>query len=375
MKVAVTKELLTSSIARTQGAIAERSLAQIGLNATPTHLVVAATDQVLAVYSWLPATVAQPGTIFVPAKLFSDVVRELPEGVAKLHLDQSHLVIKAGKGDEFTMKLPVLLDGIWREPPTLETENAAELPASKLAYMIEQVQFCVAPDSPRNYGSVAYLHKPNSSACRLVGTDGFRLSYCEIDTPMPDCFLPNGICLSRRALTELLHMCKEGFPSVRVAISSDQTTLVAEVPDYRLFIRLSLVKYPNYMGVIPTQRMLGVLVSRDHLQSVARRVMLAADKSRALQLSFSDSSLTLNTKTIGSSEGREKVPLADYHGPRFDVAVNGKYLTDVFSIAESDGLTLHFNEEKAEDPIMIVPRREPQDCRSKHVLVPIRQAE
>ena len=102
-------------------------------------------------------------------------------------------------------------------------------------------------------------------------------------------------------------------------------------------------------------------------------MLLAADKSRALQLSFSDSSLTLNSKTMGSSEGRETVPLVDYHGPRFDIAVNGKFLTDIFTTTESNDLTLHFNQDSNEDPIVNVPRQEPSDCRSKHVLVPIKQ--
>jgi DNA polymerase III sliding clamp (beta) subunit (PCNA family) len=78
---------------------------------------------------------------------------------------------------------------------------------------------------------------------------------------------------------------------------------------------------------------------------------------------------------MGSSEGRETVPLDDYHGPRFDIAVNGKFLTDVFTTTESDSLNLQFNQESNEDPIVIVPRTEPSDCRSKHVLVPIKQSD
>ena len=123
--------------------------------------------------------------------------------------------------------------------------------------MIEQVQFCVAQDSPRNYGSVASYTSPTVRACRLVGTDGFRLSYCEVETAMPDGFLDNGVCLSKRALSELQRMCDEGFEKIRLSIADDETTLVAEVPDYQIFVRLSAVKYPNYMGVLPTRRCRG----------------------------------------------------------------------------------------------------------------------
>ena len=375
MKIQISKNQLSMATSRVQGAITERSLAQIGLNAQATQLQVAATDRILAVYSTLGCEVMQPGTVFVPARLFSDVVKELPDGLVKLEQERAYLVITAGADDEFTMKLPIIDDLTWREPPELVSGNAAELPAPKLSYMIDQVQFCVAQESPRNYGSVGYLHKPTPEICRLVGTDGFRLSYCEVQTAMPDGFLGNGVCLSKRALAELQRMCGEGFETVRLSIADDETTLVAEVPDYRIFVRLSAVKYPNYMGVLPDKKMANVLVTRTHLANVVKRVLLAADKSKALQLSFSDSSLTLNSKTMGSSEGRETVPLVDYHGPRFDIAVNGKFLTDIFSTTESNELTLHFNEASNEDPVVIVPRQEPLDCRSKHVLVPIKQTD
>ena len=375
MKITIARNLLVTATNRVQGAITERSLAQIGLNAHDNVLQVAATDRILAVYSSLVCSIREAGTVFVPARLFSDVVKELPEGDVRLETEHAYLVLTAGQRGEFVMKLPIVDDLVWRDPPVVDSDNSADMPSQRLSYMIDQVQFCVAHDSPRNYGAVGFLHKPTKESVRLVGTDGFRLSYCEIATAMPDGFLGNGVCLSKRALTELQRMCGEGFETVKLSISADETTLVSEVPDYRIFVRLSAVKYPNYMGVLPTRKMAGVLVSRNYLQNVAKRVLLAADKSRALQLSFSDSSLTLNSKTMGSSEGRETVPLEDYHGPRFDIAVNGKFLTDVFTTTESDNLSLQFNQESNEDPIVIVPRTEPTDCRSKHVLVPIKQSD
>ena len=373
MKIKIAKSKLSNATARVQGAISDRSLAQIGIKAENGQAFFSATDRVLAVYCNFECIVETGGTVFVPAKLFSDVVKELPDTEVELKLTGTQLIISAGKSNEFVMKLPIMEESSWRDVPVIKTENSAEISGKKLSYMIDQVQFCVAQDSPRNYGTVAYLHKPDGETCRMVGTVGFRLSYCEINVPMPDSFLGNGVCLSKRAIAEIQRMCSEQFEKVSIAISEDETTLVASVPDYQVFIRLSSVKYPNYMGVLPKKNSSSVLIARDHLQTVARRVLLAADKSRALQLCFSDSSLTLNSKTTGSSEGREIIPLSEYHGPKFDVAVNGKFLTDIFSTTNSDNLTLHFNQENNEDPLMVVPRSEPSECRSKHVLVPIKQ--
>ena len=372
LKVSINKSLLNLATTRVQGAITERSLSQIGLTAKDGRLHAAATDRVLAVYSSLECEVHSPGTANVTARLFSDICRELPEGEVRLEVKNAFLVITAGKNGEFVMKVPTIEDSVWREPPTFDSGNSAELPTTKLSYMIDQVQFCVAQESPRNYGTVGFIHRPKKESLRLVGTDGFRLSYCDVTLGMPDGFLDNGVCLSKRALGELSRMCSEGFEKIFIAISDDQTTMVARVQDYQIFVRLSAVKYPNYAGVIPENKNSAVLVSRAQLQHVAKRVMLAADKSRALQLSFSDSSLTLSSKTMGSSESKESVHLDDYHGPRFDLAVNGKFLADVFSTVPSEKLLIQFK--NVEDPIVLVPREEPSDCRSKHVLVPIRES-
>src|SRR3954470_12879994 len=101
MKIRIAKNLLSLATSRMQGAIAERSLAQIGLNAHGPRLAVAATDRVLAVYSNLECETLKPGTVFVPARLFSDVVKELPDGPVRLEQDSAYLLITAGEKNEF----------------------------------------------------------------------------------------------------------------------------------------------------------------------------------------------------------------------------------------------------------------------------------
>jgi len=371
MQVQIPKNLLNLATIRAQGAISDRALAQIGLNAKDQQLQVAATDRVLAVYSRLECEVKEAGTVFVPGKLFSDVIRELPDGLVTLVTEESFLRITGGADAKFTMKIPLISDIQWREPPTFQSKNVADIPTSQLTYMVEQVQMCIQQESPRNYGSVGFLHRPEKNKLRLVGTDGFRLSYCDINSELPENFLPEGVCLSKRALVELLRMCGEGFEKIHLAVSEDNSTILVTSGNYWIFSRLSAVKYPKYQGVLPSANLNPVRLGRSLLQSVTKRVLLAADKTNALQLSFCDRSLTLSSKTAGSSESREALELEDYRGSKTELSVNGKFLTDVFSTVASNELTLQFKSE--EDPIVIIPRDEPAECRSMHVLVPIRE--
>ncbi len=369
MKVVINKSLLNSATQRSQGAITERSLAQIGLRAQGAHIQMLVADRVLAVYNELDCHVKEPGELFVPAKLFTDVVKELPDGDVNLEVEESFLIVTGGQHNEFLIKIPKIEGKSWREPPEINSSNTATLPCDKVTYMVDQVQFCVAHESTRNYGAVGYFHKVDNEKLRLVGTDGYRLSYSEIAVQFPDLFLQNGVCLSKRALTEIQRMCNEGFEDLVLAISEDEATIMASVPGYKVFARLANVKYPNYQGVLPKSEMNKVTLSRSYFQSVAKRVLLASDKTRALQLHFSNGMLVLRSRTVGSSESKESIILEDYSGGETIIAINGKFLTDVFSTISSDTVALNFNDN--DEPIMLYPKEEPNGCHSLHVLVPI----
>lgn len=372
MRVKIEKSQLNIATSRSQGAISERNLAQFGFKAEDGQLHMSAADRVIAVYNSIDCEVLAEGVVFLPAKLFSDVVRELPEGTVELLMEDKHVVVIAGEKREFSMKIPRIEDRTWQAPPLLEASSEAILPTDKLSYVIDQVQFCVVPDSPRNYGSVGFIHRPKDTVLRLVGTDGYRLSYAEVELELPKDFLKNGVCLSKRALQELQRMCSEGFSELVLAVSADQSTLEAKVPGYQIFVRLSAVRYPNYYGVLPRSPLSAVKVQRPYLQNVAKRVLLASDKTKALQLCFSDYSLTLRSRTLGSSEGQESISLAEYSQGDRELAINGKFLTEVFSTMSSDEVTINFGSE--EDPVVLVPFSEPASCHSMHVLVPIKES-
>ena len=211
MKVIVDKSSLSTATARSQGAVSEKNLAHIGLRAYDGKLQLTAADRILVIYNAISSEVIEPGEVFVPARLFSDVVRELPDGVVKMEKTSQYLVIKAGENDEFVMKLPRIEEKKFQEAPVIDSDNCARIPSEKLRYIIEQVQFCVAHESPRNYGAVGFLHRPKKDVLRLVGTDGYRLSYSEIEMDLPEHFLFSGLCLSKRALSELHRMCNDAF--------------------------------------------------------------------------------------------------------------------------------------------------------------------
>ena len=374
MRITIDKTSLETSINRVFGAVSEKGSGSVGLRAREGTLELVGSDKILSVYCTSPCRIEQEGFLYTQARFLADIVRELPAGDVLLETDGSWLTVTAGADQEFTIKLPLRQSPEWSEPPAdLKGGEKARVLSKRLAYLIEQIQFCVSHESSRAFGVVGYLHKIARNRLRLVGTDSFRLSHSDAAFELPDDFLSQGICLSKRAMNELLKMCHEGFDELELSVSGDAGILQAQVEGYKIFILLSAVQFPRYEGVIPSKLESTVTVNRALIQGVSKRVLLAAGKTRVLHLLFRPGSLTLYAKNLGNSEGKEKISLAQYSGADCSLAINGKFLGDIFSTTASEELKIKFNNE--EDPVVVVPVTEPESCRSRHILVPIRDSD
>jgi DNA polymerase-3 subunit beta len=377
MHVVIEKQILLTMTNRIHGGLSDKNFSQLGLNTFgKDKLQLSFKDRVMTIFCDGMSRNEKTGTVFVQAKLFSDMVRELPPGNITIISDtDTHLAVTAGKKGEFYMRLPLIENLQWQhESESAFHAGSIRIPSSKLSYMIDQVQFCINQDSPRNYGAVGFLHRPANNKLRLVGTDGFRLSFCEVEmpeeTPLGNFLKDNGICISKRGLTELWRMSNEGFETVQLSVSEDMKTLLACVDGYKLYILLSTLNFPNYQGVIPDHKPTTLNVACQDLQGVLRRVLLASDKNRTLKMCLKKGNLTLSTRNQGNFEGQEIVSLENYEGPSGNLSVNGKFLADIISSTSSEFLDIRFNDD--ENPVLVIPVCEPKECYSKHVLVPIK---
>lgn len=375
MRVVIEKQILLTMTNRIHGGLNDKNFSQLGLKTLgKDKLQLSFKDRIMTVFCEGASRNEKDGTVFIQAKIFADMVRELPTGDVTISGEgNTHIVVTAGKKGEFEMNLPLIENMQWQNEPDLGSPNkTVQVPSSKLSYMIDQVQFCISQESSRNYGMVGFLHRPAPNKLRLVGTDGFRLSYCEIECDsLPSYFLKeSGICISKRGLSELWRMSNEGFETVSLSISEDTKTLVAGVDGYKLYILLSTLNFPNYQGVVPDYKPSALNVFCRDLQGVIRRVLLASDKNRTLKMNLKKGMLTLSSRNVGNFESHEVLGMDDYEGPSGSLSVNGKFLSDIISSTVSDSINIRFNND--DNPVLIIPVSEPKECYSQHVLVPIK---
>lgn len=370
MKIQTAKQLLSNAAAKIQACLLEKKLSQIAMKTDDNRLILAAADWSISVYHHIECEVAEHGESFVPSSLFANVVKELPDGAVQLERHETGLAVTAGSS--FSFKLPLIKDIGWPEPHVIDEQMKLEFDPSDFGYLLDQVLPSVRIDASRAYGTVGCFHKTGDGRLRLVGTDGCKLSYCEmvIDGELP---IPDKICLEKRGLNELAKVCSDNPEKVSIAVIKNNTLLAATTANRQIFIRVSEVNYPNYVEALPGEMRHKAVIDRQKLQGAMKRVLLATDNSHTLQVSFSNGELEVSASNDSSSESREVVAI-DTSSLKEPVRlnVNGKYVLEFLASITSDNISACFQD--TDHPIVVVPQTEIPNCKSRHVLVPIRES-
>ncbi len=375
MDIEIDVSHLAQATNRMQGALSETSLPYVSMLAGASTLQFSATDRSVAVFSASQCDVRELGEVSVPARLLCNIARQLPAGKIRLQKHRSSLLLSSMEM-ELQMRIP-LLEGLpWKEAPDVkETQSSCRISSTKLSFLLGQIQGCLSQDAQQNYAAVAYFHRRGTTGLRVVGTDGFRLSYCEVAAEMSPSFLQGtGICLSKRGVSELMRMCHEVDGEIELVLFESATKLLAKSGDYHLFFSLSAVEYPNYLGVLPKGLSSQVLLSKSDLLHSIKRILLVSDKSNAVVLSFARNQFTLQAKSADASEGKESVVIDFDTDKEISLVINGKFLQDALSTFSDAQVMVAFQNE--DTPIVLSEAETGGSSmyESKHLLVPIKES-
>ena len=113
MKLTIDRAALIKPLGHVQSVVERRNtipiLSNIVIRAENSHVMLVATDMDMDIVETVAATVMEPGVCTVPAQLFYDIVRKLPEG-AEIELsgnEGGQIRVNAGRSNFALPTLPV----------------------------------------------------------------------------------------------------------------------------------------------------------------------------------------------------------------------------------------------------------------------------
>ena len=176
MKFSCDKNLLVSGISIASRTVAQKS----SIPALEGIYVRAGMELYLSGYNLetgitvtVSADIAETGTCVMPARLFFDIIRKLPDDEVTISVDsQFKVFIKSGIAS-FTISAMSAED--YPELPDVEYENAIKIPQNKLREMISGTIFSVSENMARPV-QTGCLIEVETNNVTMVAVDGFRLA-------------------------------------------------------------------------------------------------------------------------------------------------------------------------------------------------------
>ena len=371
MKVTVERAALLKSLGHVHRVVERRNtipiLANVLIRADKSKLALKATDLDLEITETIAAEVGPGGSTTVPAHMFYEIVRKLPEGaqvVIEASGDRAVLTIRAGRS-RFTLQ--TLPESDFPDLAAGDMTHTFKLAAADLKRLIDKTQFAISTEETRYYLNGIYLHTAGTAKAptlRAVATDGHRLAQFELPLPAGAQGIP-GIIVPRKTVGEVQRLIEDNEADVTVELSQGKIRFT--VGDAVLTSKLIDGTFPDYERVIPTGNEKIMQVERTEFTAAVDRVStISTEKSRAVKLALSDGTLTLSATSPENGSATEELEV-NYAGGGIEIGFNSRYLLDITQ--QIDGEGVQFAMADAASPTLV---RDVADPSALYVLMPMR---
>lgn len=371
MKVTVERAQLLKSLGHVHRVVERRNtipiLANVLIRAERAKLSLKATDLDLEVNEAIAAEVSPAGAITVPAHMFYDIVRKLPEGsqiIVEATGDRGVLTIRAGRS-RFTLQ--TLPESDFPDLNAGDMTHSFKLQSAELKKMIDKTQFAISTEETRYYLNGIYLHAldvEGRPVLRAVATDGHRLARVDTAAPQGAVGMP-GVIVPRKAVAEIQKLLEDGESEVAVELSA--TKIRVATADVVLTSKLIDGTFPDYQRVIPGGNDKRLTVDKgDFAASVDRVSTISSERGRAVKLSMADGRMTLSVTNPDSGSATEEIEV-DYDSSPLDIGFNARYLMDIAAQLDGDTALL-----KLADPGSPTVIQDREGASALYVLMPMR---
>ncbi|MFD1427164.1 DNA polymerase-3 subunit beta [Kroppenstedtia sanguinis] len=376
MKFRISRTALTEAVSQVSKAVSTKTTVPIltGIHAAVDEegLWLTGSNSDLTIQVCIPlrqddkelVNVDTMGSVVLPGRIFSDIVRKLPGDQVEwdvderwkttLHSDQAHFELKGLDPEEYP------------RVPRFDEEQMFSLPAELLKSMIRQTGFAVSTSEARGV-LTGVLWRLESGRLTFVATDSIRLSRKEADVEVPEGLTLENVVIPGKSLSELGKILGDQTGWVDVILADNQIMVRS---DHLLFFsRLLDGTYPDTNRVIPKGGKTKIRVStKELLQSVDRAALISRDgRDNVIKWTVKEKGV-VQVQSAAQDVGSvlEEVN-AQVDGEEVSLSFNAQYMMDALRAVDSDEIQILLTGTMT--PFLIQPA-DREDA--LHLIVPIR---
>ena len=320
MKIICTKSDLVHAVSIVSKAVSNNTtlpiLKCILIEASTGNIKLTANDMELGIETTIDGQIHQPGKIAIEAKLFSEIVRKLPDNDITIETDDQYKAtitcekacfqIMGQEGEEF----PSL--------PEIEKNQSITLSQFSLKEVIRQTIFSIS-DNENTKLMTGELFEVKDDQLSVVSLDGHRISIRHIE--LKDHYDPFKVVVPGKTLQEIVKIIS-GEMDENVSIYVTSKHILFEFDNTRVVSRLLEGEYYK----------ISQMLSSDY------------DK-KPIIIDIADHSLKLNINSFFGS--MEEEILIQKEGRDLLIGFNPKFLMDVLRVIDDEEINIYLVNPKA----------------------------
>lgn len=345
MKLSFEKSILLNGINIVMKAVPSRTtmpiLECILIDASDEEIKLTANDMELGIETKVKGTVLEPGKTAIDAKLFSEIVRKLPDSQVIIETDEndkvvincekSNFVIAGKPGDEFSYL------------PYIEKDHYISLSQFTLKELIRQTIFSIAVNE-NNKQMTGELFEVKDDFFRVISLDGHRISIRKVK--LQDHYEDEKVIIPGKTLSEVVKILS-GDLDKEVVIYFTNNHVLFEFDDTIVVSRLIEGQYFNVDQMLSSDYETKIsLNKKEFLDSIERSVLLIRENDKKpLILKVEDENMEVAIRSaIGSL--KEDI-LIQKEGKEIVIGFNPKFLSDALRVIDDETVEIYMVNSKA----------------------------
>ena len=311
------------------------------IDTTDGQIKLTANDMELGIETKIKGDILDKGKIALEAKLFSEIVRKLPDSEVSIQTDDSYrALIKcekakfniAGKsGEDFSYL------------PEIEKTQMISLSQFSLKEIIRQTIFSIA-DNENNRLMTGELFEINGNELKVVSLDGHRISIRKIE--LKETYNPVKVVVPGKTLNEISKILTGGIEdNVRIFITGRH--IMFEFDDTVVVSRLIEGEYFRIEQMLSSDYETKISMNKKELQSCIERASLLVKEGdkKPIIMNIMDESMELKINSfIGSMN--EDIDIVKT-GKDLMIGFNPKFILDALRVIDDENIDIYMINPKA----------------------------
>lgn len=311
------------------------------IEAKNQNIKLIANDMELGIETIVKGTIVEEGTVALSAKVFSEIVRRLPENEVYISTDSNYMTEIICEKAKFSIsgrsseEFPYL--------PKIEKINAVMLSQFTLKEIIRQTVFSIS-DNESNKIMTGELFEIKKNELRVISLDGHRISIRKV--LMKEEYEDRKVIVPGKTLNEISKILSGEVSSLVNIYFTDKHALF-EFDDTVVLTRLIEGEYYRIDQMLSSDYETKVSINKKEFQSCIERASLLIrendKKPVIIDINNSNFELKINT-AIGSMNEEIDITM---EGKDIIIGFNPKFLLDALRVIDDETVDIYLINAKA----------------------------